>query len=391
MAPDVGRLRAVSGLVAVCATALVVLCGCSQRPIPKPTQEPEKTGGSSELLGAPTPPPTSQTTAASVTSVPMPSADAATDAEAAPPQPDPLRPPEVTMAPIPNPEAGLVSTSAAQIGAMPPGAANAGAMPSQGGMAGASATHHPGATARDGLRPDATAGRSLPGPTAPAAPSPSTSGSSAEDGALVGSGDNSGDRGPRADTFQDAVRHALGGNAQLTLPTRAVAGQKSQATLALTANFGAALRKALASSGLADRGVPVNVTATLTAPGFKSEPTGPQSIALKAGEPIEFHWTVTPTGTGRSASPAKAHAEICIEVPVGSDPICIGQVAASPPGPKINSQVLGVVLLIVIVGLAVAWLASSRRVPPSRSVAARRAARQAAQQVDPAADSAPAV
>jgi hypothetical protein len=383
MVPDMGRLRAVSGLAIVCATALTLLCGCNQRPIPKPTQEPEKTGGSSELLGAPTPPPASQTTASAVPATSVPPGDAATEADATPPQPDPLRPPEATMAPIPDPDTRTAANNAARNGAAQPTVATAGALLPQDGASGPATVHRSGAVA--------TAGRAALVPAAPAATEAANPVAPSEPGAMASQGDHPEDRGPRADSFEQAARLALGGNSQLTLPPRAVAGQRPQATLVLSAKFGAALRQALASSGLADQGVPVNVTATLTAPGFKTEPSGPQSISLKAGEPVEFHWTVNPTGTGRGPSPAKAHAEICIEVPVGSDPICIGQVAATPPGPKVSSQVLGAILLIVIVGLAVAWLASSRRVPPSRSVAARRAARQAALLADSEADSAPAV
>ena len=196
------------------------------------------------------------------------------------------------------------------------------------------------------------------------------------------------DRGPRADAFQTAALKALHRGAQLTLPSKADPGQPGQATLTLPASFGAALRKALAASGLADAGAPVNITATLAAPGLRVEPDGAQSVSLQAGQPTEFHWIVTPAaGAHPPASRAQAHAEVCVEAPAGTEPICIGQVAPSGPGLKLNSQLLGVILLVVIVSLVIAWLARNRRAPPSRSAAARRAARQAAQLAE--ADGAP--
>jgi hypothetical protein len=198
------------------------------------------------------------------------------------------------------------------------------------------------------------------------------------------------DRGPRADAFQAAALKALHRGAQLQMPATAEPGQPGQATLTLPASFGAAIRKALTTSGLADAGVPLNITASLSAPGFRLEPPGVQSYSLQAGQPLEFHWTVRPDPAAKSrANRPQPHAEVCVEVPAGAEPICIGQVSASRPGLKLNSQLLGVLLLVIIVSLVVAWLARSRRAAPSRSLAARRAARQAAQ-VDEA-DGAPAL
>jgi hypothetical protein len=191
------------------------------------------------------------------------------------------------------------------------------------------------------------------------------------------------DRGPRADAFQAAALKALHRGGQLQMPAKAEPGQPGQATLTLPAEFGAALRKALTASGLADAGVPMNVTATLSAPGYRIEPPGAQSYSLQAGQPLEFHWTVRPDGSAKSSTgKSAARAEVCVEAPAGSEPICVGQVSASRPGLKLNSQLLGVLLLVVIVALVAAWLARSRRAAPSRSVAARRAARQAAQLAD---------
>ena len=366
MVLGVGRFRSRSWGAAVSLASLLLLSSCDQRPVPKPTQDPPQSSAPAELLGAPAPPPSDQTTAAAES---LPAATN-TEADAPAPQPDPLRPPDVTMAPIPDP-APRAPTS----GSVAPPAPATAVSPTP-----AHATGHPATHA-------AAAGAAPSAAQAPAEPTDTVMAGTPSDGAPPLSSE---DRGPRADAFQAAALKALHRGAQLQMPTKAEPGQPGQATLTLPAEFGAALRKALTASGLADAGVPLNVTATLSAPGYRVEPPGAQSYSLQAGQPLEFHWTVRPDASAKSATGKSAvRAEVCVEAPAGSEPICVGQVSASRPGLKLNSQLLGVLLLVVIVGLVVAWLARSRRAAPSRSVAARRAARQAAQLAD--ADSATAL
>ena len=359
MVLGVSGFRSGLGAAAVSLAALSLLSSCDQRPVPKPTQEPPQSSAPAELLGAPAPPPSDQTTAAAPAETSAPPATA--EAEAPPPQPDPLRPPDVTMAPIPDP-----APRAEAAPASPP-------MPTQ---AAAPAAAHLGARTAEPVhaaaRPTAATGAAA---ATPSAAETVMAGAPSDGPAIAGSED----RGPRADAFQAAALKALHRGAQLQMPTKAEPGQPGQATLTLPAEFGAALRKALTASGLTDAGAPLNITATLSAPGYRVEPPGAQSYSLQAGQPLEFHWTVRPdAGAKPPSAKSVPRAEVCVEAPAGSEPICIGQVSASRPWLKVNSQWLGIVLLVVIVGLVAAWLARSRRAVPGRSAAARRAARRAA-------------
>jgi len=294
-------------------------------------------------MGAPTPPPTNQTTAAQP-ETPAP-------ADIPPPTPEPLRAPDVSMAPIPNPPEGQ---------SRPPQSEPA----SHAAPAGVSvrpAVEHTAAPRPAPVRP-------APRPAA----APEQLAGAALAGAPVAKYD---DHGPKLEAFLAEARKALHHGSQLRTPAKAERGQKANVALVLPASFAQAIRRAAETNGLISAGAPLNVTATLAAPGFKVEPTEPQLQPLQSGQPTEFHWSLTPED---KALKGPLKASVCVEAPAGAEPLCLGDVGPAKPGLHVNSQVLGAALLIVIISLVIAWLARGRRTPPSRSAAARRAARAAA-------------
>ncbi len=325
------------------AAATVLLFGCDQRPYPAPTQDPAPSTPPAELMGAPTPPPTNQTTAA------QPETPAVADTP--PPTPDPLRAPDVSMAPIPDPPSGPVRKTQSNLPPRPASTVES-AKP---------ATEHV-ATQKPAIV------RQSPRPAA----QPEQLAGAALEGAPVAKYD---DHGPKLEAFLAEARKALRHGSQLRTPAKAERGQKANVALVLPAGFSEAIRKAAETNGLISAGAPLNVTAALTAPGFKVEPTAPQLQPLQSGQPTEFHWSLTPE---EQATKGQMKAAVCVEAPAGAEPICLGDVGPARPGLHVNSQVLGVALLIVIISLVIAWLARGRRTPPSRSAAARRAARAAA-------------
>lgn len=323
---------------AVCVAGLLVLDGCDQRPYPTPTQDPAPQPPPTELMGAPAPPPANETTAAPTQT----------------PAPAPLKAPDVTMAPIPNPPEP--PRSAERADPRPPVAA-----PSPAAAPAPSAV--PAPLAATSVRTAAPlTGQPMVG--APPVVAPAT----APPHPVAAQGE------PQPEAFQAAAATALNHGSQLKLPARFETGQAAQVTLTLPASFAAALSKAAINGGLTTAGGPIDVTAALTGQGYRIEPMEPQSLPLQAGQPLVFHWTVTPSAGARTA----LRARVCAAAPAGSEPICIGPVLASKAGFRINSQLLGAALLVVIVGLVIAWLSRDRRAPPSRSPEARRAARQAA-------------
>ena len=325
------------------AAATALLFGCDQRPYPAPTQDPAPSTPPAELMGAPAPPPTNQTTAA------QPETPAVADTP--PPTPDPLRAPDVSMAPIPNPPAGPSRRVQSDLPPRPAPVVES------------------AKTAADHISaPKPAPARQSPRPAA----QPEQLAGAALEGAPVG---KYGDHGPKLEAFLAEARKALHHGSQLRTPAKAESGQKANVALVLPASFSQAIRKAAEANGLISAGAPLNVTAALTAPGFKVEPTDPQLQPLQSGQPTEFHWSLTPE---EQATKGAMKAAVCVEAPAGAEPICLGDVGPARPGLHVNSQVLGVALLIVIISLVIAWLARGRRTPPSRSAAARRAARAAA-------------
>lgn len=331
------------------AAAAALLFGCDQRPYPSPTQDPAPTTPPAELMGAPAPPPTNQTTAA------QPETPAPVDTP--PPSPEPLRAPDVSMAPIPNPPEGPARPA-------PTTAAKA-----LMGQAPSTPPVHP-ATPR--AAPAHAATKSAAATPGPAPLTEAALSGAALSGAPVAKYD---DHGPKVDAFLSEARKALRHGSQLRTPAKSERGQKADVALVLPASFAQTLRKAAETNGLISAGAPINVTAALTAPGFKVEPTAPQLQPLQSGQPTEFHWSLTPE---EKAARGPMKASVCVEAPSGAEPLCLGDVGPSRPGLHVNSQVLGAALLIVIVSLVIAWLARGRRSPPSRSAAARRAAKAAA-------------
>ena len=301
------------------ALALLTLPGCEQRPYPKPPQDPAPPAAAAELMGAPEPPPPAQPV------VPTPPSPAQAAAPDAAPRTD-------------------------QSEATPPVAASSrpAMMPHR-----SPALPVPGADPAPAVRPAA-------------APAPPVLAGQPADPAF--------DRGAAIATFQAAALKALNQGAQLTLPAKIEVDQPFQVSLVLPTGFTAAIRQSASATGLTPADAALDVTAALTGSGFRIEPLEPQSQPLLAGQPTVFHWTVTAT--------AKRHgslrADICAAAPAGSQPICIGPVLAAKPGLHLNSQALGAALLALIVGLVLVWLSRGQRTPPSRSVAARRAAREAA-------------
>jgi len=183
-----------------------------------------------------------------------------------------------------------------------------------------------------------------------------------------------GDRTARLATLQSALTDAVGKSAVLTAPASFVANQPVDVTLVLPAGFADTLRGEAQKDSLGDAAASVNMTALLSGDGFAVSPDDTQSAPLTAGQPTQFHWTVT----AQPGAKGPLHADVGADLlGGGSDKLALGSVQKSADlGVKLTPRVIGASLLVLIAALVVAWLARGRG--PTRSASARRAARRAA-------------
>ena len=186
-------------------------------------------------------------------------------------------------------------------------------------------------------------------------------------------GGNSADRSTRLAALQSALTDAVSKGAVLTTPARFTANTPADVTLTVPAGFYDSLHKEAEKNGLTDAAASVNMTAVLSGDGFSVTPDETQSVPLTVGQPTEFRWTVT----AQPGAKGPLHADVGADLlGGGSDTLALGSVQkAGGFGPKLNSQIVGGILLVLIAALVVAWLARGRG--PSRPASARRASRAA--------------
>ncbi len=182
------------------------------------------------------------------------------------------------------------------------------------------------------------------------------------------------DRVQHLKDLQAALTAAVAKQAVLKKPVTFTAGQPADVSLSLPAGFAETVRDAAAKTGLTDAAASVNLTAILSGDGYTAVPDETQSQPLTVGQPVEFHWTVTAAPNAKGPLHADVGADL---LGAGSDSLALGSVqGAAKGGFHLTPQVLGAALLVLIVAVLVAWLSSGRNSGPTRSAAARRAARR---------------
>ena len=99
---------------------------------------------------------------------------------------------------------------------------------------------------------------------------------------------------PKLAALQTAISPGATSGSRLTVPDPLPPGQASQVSLSLPQTLLADLQRAAAKLGLGKAAKKVDVTATLSGPGYEITPNGPQTAHLKSGEAPAFNWQVKP-------------------------------------------------------------------------------------------------
>ncbi len=181
------------------------------------------------------------------------------------------------------------------------------------------------------------------------------------------------DRGAKLQALQTALRDAVTRRAELSAPDRPPAGQPSDVTLTLPADFAKTVRDEAAKAGLADAAATVNLTAQLTGEDYAITPGETQAQPLTVGQPTEFHWTATAQPNAKGPLRADVGADL---LGAGSESLTLGAVTRSDGGGlRLSSRVWGAGLLLLIALIVVAWLSRGNRSPARRDAARRSAAR----------------
>lgn len=172
----------------------------------------------------------------------------------------------------------------------------------------------------------------------------------------------------------EELRRSVERGASLDAPTEWVQGQTREVRLRLPDSLAADLERATAGVGVDGAR---EVSATLRGDGFRIDPPGPQSAAADATSALA--WRVTP----ESANPGALTATVEASVPAtGGERVTIplGEVddgRASAGG--VSLRTLGWILLVVLGGGLLAWLAG-RQGSGGEAAASRRRRRVRAQQ-----------
>ena len=364
-------------LQAAAAVAALALAACGAQPYPEPSEAPPPPPPPTALLGepAPLPPP------------PPPS----TPVYQSPPAYQPSGPVIIAMAPIPNPPSGrraasrsrttspvrtapgyrYVAPARPRVAAARPAPYKSGAVPARPTtVAKAPAAKAPAAKLAPKAAPKGLA-KVAPPKAAPkalgAAPALKAPAGNAQVPATP-----LGDRATRLAALEMALSEAVSKDAKLAVPGAFTANEPADVTLTLPAEFAQTLRDAAAENQLSDAAAAVNLTAVLSGDGYAVTPDATQSQPLVAGQPTEFHWSVTAQPDAKGL-----HADMGADlIGAGSDMLNLGTVQSSGMGFKLTPRVLGAGILVLIAILVVAGLARGRS-SPSRSSSARRNARQA--------------
>jgi hypothetical protein len=349
------------GGAAICLAGLLVLSACDERPYPTAESPPPPPPPTAELMGAPEapPPPTAE--------VPPASADA--------PQPYDQGS-VVAMAPIPNPgdpgsepyyaspdddhrvharyyaagpaPYGLRRSARRRAYAYAPtsqatGVQSTGPASLMSDQAPTVSVHHHVGAAAAGLR-------------LPHAAKPSTAATATTKTAAAPA-----DQAAALASLQTALSDAVAKTAVLTAPAHFTVAQPAQVTLAIPAGFADTVHKEAQKDGLGDLAASVNMTALLSGDGYTVLPADTQSGPLAAGQPTTFAWTVTAHPQARGPLHADVGADL---LGGGVQKLTLGSVQPAGAQSSIGARAFGVVLLVLLAGVALIW-ASTRRGKPT--------------------------
>jgi hypothetical protein len=161
-------------------------------------------------------------------------------------------------------------------------------------------------------------------------------------------------------SLQTALSDAVAKTAVLTAPPHFTVAQPAQVSLAIPAGFADTLHNEAQKAGLADQAASVNMTALLSGDGYTVLPADTQSGPLAAGQPTTFAWTVT----------ARPHAKGPLRADVGADllgggsqKLTLGSVQPAGAHASVGARAFGVVLLVLLAGVALIWASTRRRKP----------------------------
>ncbi|MBN9319755.1 MAG: hypothetical protein BGN86_12045 [Caulobacterales bacterium 68-7] len=183
----------------------------------------------------------------------------------------------------------------------------------------------------------------------------------------------------------------IAAGAKLSVPEAIAAGDPAAVTLTLPADFLGTVQAEANALDLRRAARAVQVTAALSGDGYDVTPNGPQTLALKPGEPASFTWQVTPRALKAKPLTAKIDAALTggrspfdfalgsVEAPVaGAESASAGgldgMINAPGLGPLPARTLLGGGLIALAV-IVLAFLA--RRASAWESAAARRRAQRA--------------
>lgn len=170
------------------------------------------------------------------------------------------------------------------------------------------------------------------------------------------------------------LRRSVEADAVLEAPEAWAAGQTREVRLRFPEGFAERLQRAAADLGGQDA-VAGEVSATLSGEGFRIDPAGPQAVtAAGTGQPLV--WRVTP----ESANPGRLRAEVQAVTPAGTDrrTLSLGEVGPAEERRGLSASTVGWVLLVLLAGAFIAWLASRR--PDGDDAAGRNRRRARAEQ-----------
>ncbi len=330
--------------------AMLVLAACEERPYPSPASAPPPPPPSQDLAGGPPPPPVPPTP---------------------PLAPQSTAPVVIAMAPIPNPperrRASRVRRPAARYAVARPAAPRAAPAPAPAPKV-AAAPAKPAAKVAVTPPPAKTVVPKGAAPKVASTAPPKVAAAPIPPAADA-------DRPSRLAALETALKDALGKVAVLNTPATFNANQPTDVSMTIPAAFADTVKDEAGKQKLADAASSVNMTAILSGDGFAVTPDETQSQPLTAGQPTEFHWTVT----AMQGAKGPLHADVGADLlGAGSDALSLGTVQKKQGfNMQLTPRVLGAALLALIAVLVVAWLARGRGSAPSRSRSARRASSRA--------------
>ncbi len=191
---------------------------------------------------------------------------------------------------------------------------------------------------------------------APAGAASTTANTSGEGGNTVGT------LADRYGALQSALAGAVARGGRLDAPSHFDAGRTVEVSLTLPADFVQTLQADAAQQGLGDAAASVNMTSTLSGDGYVVTPDQPQSLPLALGQPIVFHWKVTPqaAGQGNVQAGGPIQASVSADLLSQGRSLPLGTLKAATAG-RAGGRILGLGLLVVIAAVVLGWAMRRRR------------------------------